>query len=111
MDEHKTPKIVHFIYISEHTKDFWELPVIYYLAIQSVVLSNPSYTIWLHTNLVLRGDLFDRIAGVIAIKQVVLPVEIFGNPISRVQHKADVLRLQILHENGGVYLDLDTFTI
>jgi len=34
--------------------------------------------------------------------------EIFGNKLYHVAHKADVLRLKILIEHGGIYLDLDT---
>ena len=36
---------------------------------------------------------------------------IFGNPISKFAHKADILRLQALLEYGGIYLDLDVYTI
>ena len=39
---------------------------------------------------------------------VELPTEVFGNPLSHFAHKADVLRLRILLETGGIYLDLDT---
>lgn len=36
---------------------------------------------------------------------------IFGNPISRFAHKADILRLEALLQHGGIYLDLDVYTI
>jgi hypothetical protein len=35
------------------------------------------------------------------------PSAIFGNPLRHPAHMADVLRLDILMERGGVYLDLD----
>lgn len=36
---------------------------------------------------------------------------IFGNPISKFAHKADVLRLEALILHGGIYLDLDVYTV
>jgi hypothetical protein len=39
------------------------------------------------------------------------PESIFGNSLVRPEHVADVLRLQILIERGGVYLDLDVISI
>ena len=37
--------------------------------------------------------------------------EIFGNPIVKFAHKADVLRLEALISYGGIYLDLDVYAI
>ena len=37
--------------------------------------------------------------------------EIFGNPIVKFAHKADIIRIEALLEHGGIYLDLDVFTI
>jgi hypothetical protein len=36
-----------------------------------------------------------------------LPRQVFGNPINRVAHRADVVRLEKLIEHGGIYLDCD----
>lgn len=36
---------------------------------------------------------------------------IFGRPISKFAHKADIIRLEALLEYGGIYLDLDVYTI
>lgn len=36
---------------------------------------------------------------------------IFGNPITKFAHKADIIRLEALLEYGGIYLDLDVYTI
>jgi hypothetical protein len=40
--------------------------------------------------------------------RVDVPAQVFGNPVEHFARKADVLRLQILLEHGGIYLDLDT---
>lgn len=41
--------------------------------------------------------------------QVSAPREIFGRKLEHVAHRADVLRLQMLIEKGGIYLDADVF--
>ncbi|KAI8775154.1 hypothetical protein BgiBS90_023630, partial [Biomphalaria glabrata] len=35
------------------------------------------------------------------------PRQISGHPINFVQHKSDLVRLQTLYFNGGIYLDTD----
>jgi hypothetical protein len=39
--------------------------------------------------------------------KVTAPREVFGNPLLHPAHRADVLRLQVLIEQGGIYLDTD----
>lgn len=34
-------------------------------------------------------------------------VSVFGNPVEHFAHKADVLRLEVLRDYGGIYLDTD----
>ena len=44
-------------------------------------------------------------------KRTIAPRRVFGKKLSRVQHQSDVLRLDILAEHGGVYLDHDAFVL
>lgn len=106
--ENITPRIIHFVLISEECT---ELPLVYYVAIKSAKLRNPDYTVLLHTNVLPTGILFELLEASIQLRIVDEPHAIFGREIMRVQHKVDVLRLQILIEHGGIYLDLDTICI
>ncbi|KAM0750341.1 hypothetical protein T439DRAFT_381041 [Meredithblackwellia eburnea MCA 4105] len=36
---------------------------------------------------------------------------VFGNPVEHFAHKADVLRLEVLRDYGGIYLDIDVLVI
>ena len=36
------------------------------------------------------------------------PTHVFGQPLSSVYHAADVARIQVLMECGGIYIDTDT---
>jgi hypothetical protein len=39
------------------------------------------------------------------------PKSIFGNQICHVAHQADIVRLEVLRSEGGVYLDMDTICV
>jgi hypothetical protein len=45
------------------------------------------------------------------VRPVEMPEEIGGVPLTQIQYKADVLRLQILQKLGGIYLDTDTLLL
>ena len=46
-----------------------------------------------------------------SLRQVKAPRSIFGRPLRTAAHRADVLRLQLLIEHGGVYLDMDVVVL
>lgn len=37
--------------------------------------------------------------------------EIFGRKVEKLAHKADVIRLEVLRDYGGIYLDTDMFVL
>lgn len=43
----------------------------------------------------------------VTVKKVTAPAEIFGRPLKHVAHQSDVVRLQRLIADGGIYLDAD----
>ena len=43
----------------------------------------------------------------VTLVSIVAPEEEFGNPLTHVAHKADVVRLEKIIEHGGIYLDSD----
>jgi len=45
----------------------------------------------------------------VTVEKIKAPLEIFGNPIPHVAHRADVVRLEKLLSVGGIYLDADVF--
>jgi hypothetical protein len=47
----------------------------------------------------------------LTLNKITAPQEIFGNPLCHVAHQADVVRLRMLQEKGGIYLDLDTICV
>lgn len=104
------PRNLHFIF--GLTPDFGGKPFSFchWAAIRSAQLANPGWhtSFWcIHEP---AGRYFDAIQKHVEILHVEPFNEVFGNLIPHPAHKCDWLRLQVLNNHGGVYLDLDTIT-
>ena len=101
------PKIVHFCY-------FWpedNLPLYVYLAVASAKQCiQPEQIKFYIANGAPEpaGVWWQKIRELVTIVRVDPPDQIFGNPLAHVAHQSDVLRLQVLISDGGIYLDTDT---
>jgi hypothetical protein len=105
------PKVIHFVFGLR--EDFGKKPfgLPHYLAIKSAHDCNPDYQIKFHCCYVPSGEWWDKVVDLIEIIKVEAPTEVFGNPIYHVAHQADVVRMRILKDDGGIYLDMDTITV
>lgn len=105
------PKRLHFIFVL--TPDFGgkHFSFAHWAAIRSAQLANPGWTTTFWCNHEPDNRYFDAIRPHIGIEYIDPPDEVFGNPIPHPAHKCDWLRLQVLKQFGGVYLDLDTITV
>lgn len=105
------PKIIHFIF--GLAGDFGGKPFsfIHYMAIRSAHVCNPDYKIRFYCKHEPAGLYWDAARRYFELVMVEPPSSIHGRPLMHVAHQADVLRLQYLLEQGGVYLDLDTITV
>lgn len=99
------PKIIHLIYLNQRPLRSYN-----YLCINSIIKYMPDYTIMLHNDIELDNDPdWLSIKEKCIIKKVNRISEFNGIHISHVQYEADILRLQILYEYGGIYMDTDVF--
>ena len=105
------PKIIHFIYGLK--EDFGEMPfsLVHYIAIKSAYEINKPDQINFYFRYQPTGDLWEQAKQYLHLVPVVPPTDIFGNPLCHPAHQADVLRLLILIQYGGIDLDLDTICI
>jgi hypothetical protein len=85
--------------------------IIRYLAIKSAHDVNKPDNIFFYYCYEPYGEWWDRAQKYITPIKVEPPKEIFGNPINSYAHQADVIRLQALIEDGGIYLDSDTLCL
>lgn len=102
------PNIFHFCYgLSE---DFGGKPysLVHYLAVKSAKEVNKPDEIFFYYAFEPEGKWWNETKKIVTAVKVNPPEEIFGNKLIHVAHKADILRLNVLLESGGIYLDLDT---
>jgi hypothetical protein len=105
----KVPSDYHFIFgLTRQDKEF---ALVHYLAIASCHAVNHPATINLYYKYEPSGIWWERAKPYLNLVEIEPPAEIFGNPLPNPSHKADVLRLQILLERGGVYLDVDVICL
>ncbi len=104
------PLHFHFCWLTDQAKHGGKpFSYIHYLCLRSVMKLHPGARFNLYCNQQIRGHWFEKIASDLVVVKVPAPEEIFDIPIIRVEHKSDILRLNILEEHGGIYLDLDVF--
>ncbi|MCB9232388.1 MAG: hypothetical protein H6581_12035 [Bacteroidia bacterium] len=80
-----------------------------YLCLYSAIKAHPGAVFNFYYNQEIEGEWFERIKSHLTLHQIEPPTEIFGLPVKRVEHQADLVRLRVLQEKGGIYLDTDIF--
>jgi tetratricopeptide (TPR) repeat protein len=101
------PQMLHFVF---GFKEKGDIPYYGYLAIKSALHYNPGWRAFYYTMHEPVGPNWDRIAGDVTVV-LIDDFDYFGNVrLHHYAHKADIIRMIILTETGGVYLDIDTIT-
>jgi hypothetical protein len=103
------PKILHFTWLVPAGGR--EFNVHHMASVKSAHFHNPDFKIRFHCNQLPDGPYFENIKSIVDVNYVETPEEVFGIPIKYMVMKADVLRLRILIDEGGVYQDLDIITL
>ena len=102
------PNVFHFCYGFTRRAEFGFLE---YLAIKSAREINRPREIYLHYRHECRGPWWQRAKRLVRCNRIEVPSQIFGRPLWHYAHQSDVVRLMILHEQGGIYLDIDTLCV
>lgn len=101
------PNHIHFIFFG--LTDFF---YIHYLAIKTAALVHKPDKIFLHYyNAPQNNPLWDDILQYVELNYIVPPEEYKGIKLEWYQYKADITRLEILIEQGGIYLDIDLLSM
>lgn len=101
------PPVIHFIFFG-----FTDFEQIHYWAIRSALaVHQPERVILWYSQAPKNNRWWTDIAQRVELRQVDPPAEFVGVPLASYQYKADVLRLQILQEHGGIYLDIDVISL
>lgn len=100
------PKLIHFIYINQRPlKDY------NYKCIYSAINNCPNYQIIIHNDIEPDTEEWSVLKNNTQVKiNKIERIKIFdGYNINHVQYESDIIRLKILYEYGGIYLDNDVY--
>lgn len=103
---------LHFHYISfKAPKERGGKPFGYanYLCLYSAIKTHPEALFHFYFDDMPIGKWFELLKPFLTLHQIEPPKTIFGQPLKRIEHQADIARLEILTETGGIYLDTDMF--
>jgi hypothetical protein len=105
------PNVIHFIFGLK--EDFGEKPFafIHYLTIKTAHECNKPDLMKFHYKYEPYGEWWEKSKEYLTLIKIEPPKEIFGNPLLHYAHQADVLRLEILIKEGGIYLDMDVLCL
>jgi len=105
------PNIYHFIFGLQ--KDFGGKPFsfIHFLAVYTAWKINRPDRILFHYAFEPEGEWWGKAKPYLTLNKIEVPTEIFGNPVVNYAHRADIVRLRMLRDYGGIYLDLDVLCI
>jgi len=105
------PNIFHFIF--GLAPDFGGKPfsLMNYLAIKSAYEINKPDRIFFYYKHLPEGVWWEEAKSYLTLEEINPPVTIYNNKLYHFAHVSDILRLQILIERGGIYLDIDTICV
>ena len=105
------PNKFHFIFGLE--EDFGGKPfgLLHYIAIKSAHDLNDPEEMNFYYKYEPSGEYWDKAKQYLNLVKVEPPEEVFGNKLVHMAHKADIIRLQALYEQGGIYMDIDTICV
>jgi hypothetical protein len=102
------PNILHYVHLSEGGRE-WKFH--HYLSVKSAYIRSGVEKIFIWIDKEPVGEWWEKTKNLVETVKILPPTEIFGIPITQQAHKSDVLRLQILIEYGGIYVDTDTIFV
>lgn len=105
------PNICHFVFGLKPQEE--EFLFNYYLAVYSCFIVNNPDIIYFYYHYEPYGKWWDKlkIIPTINLQKIDVPTHIGTKIIKKTAHKADKVRMDILYEKGGIYLDIDTICI
>ena len=102
------PNILHYVHLSQGGRE-WKLH--HYLSVKSAYKRSGVDKIYMWVDQEPSNEWWLKTKNLVKVNLIEPPTEIFGKPITQQAHKSDVIRLQVLLEYGGIYVDTDTIFV
>jgi len=105
------PNICYFIF--GFKKQEYPFLFVYYLAVYSAYIVNNPDKILFYYHYEPNGVWWDKLKDIKTLEfiKIDIPTHIGNKIIKKIAHKADKLRMDLLLNNGGIYLDIDTICV
>ena len=103
------PNIIHFVFGLKEQKE--EFLFCYYISILSSKLVNNPEKIYFHYHFEPFGFFWEKTKKIVELHKVDIPEKIGNIDIIYTEHRADTVRINMLKEYGGIYMDIDTISI
>jgi hypothetical protein len=103
------PKSLHYCF--GMTPDFGGKPwgLVHHVCLRSAAERIRPKDIFFYCEYEPTGPWWELTRPMVTLKKIRAPREIFGNPLIHPAHRTDLIRLEKLFSEGGVYLDADVF--
>jgi len=105
----KIPKLLHYCFGLKEDFGGKPLGLSHYVCIRSAVDRLSPQRVFLYYEYEPSGPWWPKVRELVEPVRITAPREIFGRPVTHPAHRADITRLQILLEHGGIYMDTDVF--
>ena len=104
------PRVLHFIF--GLSSDFGGKPfgLVHHVVIRAALHSVQPTLAYFHHAHEPQGEWWEKTKPLLALRKVKTPTSIFGRTVRKFAHQADVLRLELLLQFGGLYMDMDVRT-
>jgi len=105
----RIPKSLHFCFgmASDFGGKPWGLS--HYVCLRSAVERLSPQDATLYYEFAPEGPWWDLTKGLVDLQRIEAPRVVFDNPLDHPAHRADLVRLDVLIDKGGIYLDTDVF--
>ncbi len=105
------PNRIHFVFGLERGFGGKPFSFLHYLAVRSAYECNRPEVIKFHYTHEPEGEWWQRVKEYVTPVKVEPRKEIYGNKLVHYAHRADVLRLEVILQEGGIYLDTDVICL
>ena len=105
------PNIYHFVFGCEQQTEAFLFT--YYVAVYSCYIINKPEKIYFYYHYQPYGKWWDKLQDlkVLEFIKIDIPTHFGSKKIKKTAHKADKVRMDVLYEKGGIYLDIDTICV
>ncbi|XP_064482755.1 uncharacterized protein LOC135395522 [Ornithodoros turicata] len=105
------PNLVHFVHLGSSSLSFVEA-----ICIRAAWIQQRPDKLWIHCDMchtIREGTYWPFVQSIpgLEIRSIRRPRYVFGKRLSSIYHASDVVRLKILLQHGGIFLDGDSYLV